>query len=566
MVNQNNAIGTALGGHQQPPPDWMPASEVRALFEDPAIIWLEYYGHQHDFQRDSSPYDFLDFIGRKGHQFEEKWIQEIAPGAIQVCHHADEVRSSAKVKETFELIQKGVPVITQPALWWAPERIYGAPDLIVHTSWIQERLPELAVGDQPNHYVAIDHKFTTKLDQTSKAKDLANYTAQVRIYSYILGQLQGLMPSRAYLVTRDRVRDPLPIDVVSIYGQPLDSDLASLRDHFVEIKVNGADYAPWKDDIVAVNLSHQDDRWSTAKKIIALEKTPGGDLRLVYQIGDNAKKQLLSMGYPSRASFLQKDPDDTPFEDIKGIGGKKAERIRAILRANRSGTAVMPPSDSIPGIKRNEVYIDFEYFTDVNVDFDTQWPTLEGREMIFMIGIGRQEDGEWRFDTLTAEAEDQTSELELFTRFIHLLDKLTDGAYSDQGLTAMYHWSSAEVWQSRRAADRHQLPDDHTLRNLPWVDLQKAFLNGPGAIPGSWKYGLKKVAKSLGEYDTEYAVQWPGELDEGLTVMVMGWRAYEDPDPLLTPEMETIRRYLETDCRALQEILRWLRGNGPSTE
>ena len=32
---------------------------------------------------------------------------------------------------------------------------------------------------------------------------------------------------------------------------------------------------------------------------------------------------------------------------------------------------------------------------------------------------------------------------------------------------------------------------------------------------------------------------------------VMGWHAYEAPDPLQTPEMALLTDYLEADCRAL---------------
>ena len=40
-------------------------------------------------------------------------------------------------------MRQGVPCISQPALWWAPERIYGAPDLLVLSSWLRERFPGL---------------------------------------------------------------------------------------------------------------------------------------------------------------------------------------------------------------------------------------------------------------------------------------------------------------------------------------------------------------------------------------------------------------------------------------
>jgi uncharacterized protein len=63
----------------------------------------------------------------------------------------------------------------------------------------------------------------------------------------------------------------------------------------------------------------------------------------------------------------------------------------------------------------------------------------------------------------------------------------------------------------------------------------------------------------LSKYDPEYAVHWPGDLDEGLRVMVMGWNAYQHPQPLETEELNKISQYLETDCKALWQILRWLR-------
>ena len=195
----------------------------------------------------------------------------------------------------------------------------------------------------------------------------------------------------------------------------------------------------------------------------------------------------------------------------------------------------------------------------MNVDFDTQWPSLEGHEMIFMVGIGWIVEGAWQFTALIAESESLQAERQLLDRFCEWLRTETDGALDDRGQTALYHWSNAEVWQSRRAADRHQLQENHALRNLPWVDLSKVFSDGPGAMPGSWGFGLKEMARGLGEYDPTYAVHWPGELDEGLRVMVMGWEAYQSTVPTQTAELNTIHAYLDADCKALWAILGWLR-------
>jgi hypothetical protein len=41
--------------------------------------------------------------------------------------------------------------------------------------------------------------------------------------------------------------------------------------------------------------------------------------------------------------------------------------------------------------------------------------------------------------------------------------------------------------------------------------------------------------------------------------MVMGWKAYQNPEPLASDEMNTLKIYLDADCKALWHILKWLR-------
>jgi len=568
-------IPVATGGHDEAPNDWMPASQVRPfIFEDPALVWLQYHGHKYGFKPDESRYGFLGFIGEKGRQFERKWTAELAPEAVWVCKEPYEVRAADKLRETVHLMQQGVPVIAQPALWWAPARIYGVPDLLVHTSWLIERFPQLLANSQaslaaPNlasgkargHYVALDVKFTTELDQTKKKQDLQNYTAQVRIYSYALGHLQGLMPVGAYIVTRDRIPNPLLIQVESTLGQGLDSDLAAIRDQFIDIKLNGADYVPWQHAIVASNYKNDVEQWRTAKRLIASEKTPGGDPCLLYRVTPPTREQLAVLGYPSLDSLLSVDPARVPFQKCRGIGATYAGQMQCILSANRSAACVLPPVDAVPSERPFEFFVDFEYFTNVNVDFEAQWPTLDGCEMIFMIGVGRDMPDGWSFTTFRAAAENHDDERNMLERFVDFLRAETNGAFADVGTTVIHHWTSAEVWQSGRAADRHGFAPDHALRNLPWSDLQKTFLQGPCAIPGAWDFSLKPVAKALGQLDPSYDPQWPGDLDEGLQAMVMGWRAYATGNPLQSPEMTTLTQYLEADCRALRNLLKWLRSH-----
>lgn len=236
----------ATAGLAEVPNDWMPATGLRAIVEeDPCQLWLHFHGKNHGLKPDDPDYSFLAFIGAKGQEFEAKWVSEMAPEAVRVCNQAFEVRHASAFATTCRLMQERVPVIYQGALWWAPERIYGTPDLIVLRSWLQDKFPSLfPLNFESDHYVVLDCKFSTGYDMPEKAKDLAIASAQVRIYSYIIGQLQGRVPDHAYLITRDRMLDPLSVEIESTLDAALDMDLAECRDVYLDIKLNCRDCTP----------------------------------------------------------------------------------------------------------------------------------------------------------------------------------------------------------------------------------------------------------------------------------------------------------------------------------
>lgn len=167
-MNIEDVFHRAATGLSRVPKDWVPATGTRAfVFEDPILVWLDFHGEANGFSKDSSPYEFTDFIFEKGRQFEEKWISEMAPGAVRVCSYSYESRQVEKFRQTLELIDRGTPVIAAPALWWAPERVFGVPDLLVRSAWLRERFPVIdPQSSSIDYYVVIDLKFTTKLDST----------------------------------------------------------------------------------------------------------------------------------------------------------------------------------------------------------------------------------------------------------------------------------------------------------------------------------------------------------------------------------------------------------------
>ena len=482
---------------------------------------------------------------------------EIASEAVRVCNAPFEVNSVEKFQQTLDLISHSAPVIAQPALWWAPEKVFGVPDLLVHTTWLREHFPQaLPAPSAPDHYVVFDIKFTTELDASGKKLDFANYATQVRIYSYIVGQLQRAMARNAWLACRDRLMNPIEVPIRSVVGAPLDNDLRAIRDEYLDIKLNGGSYLPGVHRQVEVNLSNSKDApWHSAKVEIARDRVPGGDPCLVSEIGRKQKKDLANRGFGSLSSLLKPDPATIPFESIHGLGPGKSPRIRVVLQANQSKQVTPASISVVPKRKPFEFYVDFETLNNLNVDFVRQGPTLEGCEITFMIGVGWEENGAWRFKPFIAEMESQSHEYAMLERFQEFLREKTSDGLTDPNSTVLYHWTNAEVWQLRRAADRHGLNSTHALRKLPWYDLQKeVFLAEPIGVPGAWGYDLKEIASALN------LVRWPGNLGDGLRATVAGWRAYKTSRPLDSTEMKTVVEYNEVDCRAMWEIVRWLRG------
>ena len=288
---------------------------------------------------------------------------------------------------------------------------------------------------------------------------------------------------------------------------------------------------------------------------------------------------------PDLKSLLATEPGElgSCLKDVPDIGEKRASQLRAILVANRTQVPVLPPTQCIPPAKEFEFYVDFEFFTSLNVDCEQEWPALEGREMIFMIGVGWQDKSAWTSapKIFRAKEESKAAEAELLQEFLDYLATRTGGAYGDPARTALYHWSAAEKTQSEDAADRHGFAANHPLRKLPWQDLRKVFMDGPAAVPGAWSFGLKEVVKALGHLDEKYDPHWVGDLNNGLSAMLLGLQVYSETRKLATagklkePERkalqtyvhegwEVLESYLRADCRALYELLRWLRTAQPA--
>ena len=217
-----------------------------------------------------------------------------------------------------------------------------------------------------------------------------------------------------------------------------------------------------------------------------------------------------------------------------------------------------------PGV---EFYVDFEYCSDLNDDF-SKLPEKGGQPLIFMVGCGHVENGEWRFKSLVANDLSETEEIRIIQEWVDHMSAVRDRLDLASGKPRIFHWAHAEPTTLQNAHNsawnRHNQPADWP--DLDWYDfLQKVMRQEPVVVRGALGFGLKAVANAMhsqGLIETD----WADSPVDGLGAMVGAWRCDEEARrrgvPMTSlPLMNEIARYNEVDCKVMMEIIRYLRAN-----
>ena len=567
------AIKIGAGGRKQIPDHWVSPTSLRGLIlKDPCLLWLKYHGRQYGFEEDPQEGSLMEYITRQGQLFEEKWLRELAPEAVAASESDVAVRRFGSLMKTVELMARRIPVITKAAVWNAEHGVYGCQDMIALASWLRKRFPDIAshLGDSNKDcYHVLDMKNQRGLDKTSGATNLKLAATQIGIYTRAIGELQGVVPTHAFLVTPDHLFSPLPVLVGGGLGDPLPAEIADMIRLHNHIKKHGGQYRPWHDEIVAPNWRNRNKEapWSGAKKKILSEHMDHRPLELLPGVGREQAEALREAGFRSTDDLLKRSARHFDFTTVPGFKDAKAKQIRAVLDANSNEEKKTPivRAELVPPRRDVELHIDYEYITPIRIDMEKDWPQLRGRESIFMIGIGWEEHGEWRFQKFAATDDTPEAEKKLLEKYIGFLREkgvifgsIREATVCPGKDAVLYHWSPAEVGASRRAARRTGLD---VLNHLPWVDLAKSFRQGPIVFPGQFDFSIKSVSKALGDLCPEFATFYPKDLQAGADAMALALRAFECGDVTNSKEFTTIAAYLEIDCANLYQILRWLRSS-----
>jgi hypothetical protein len=307
----------------------------------------------------------------------------------------------------------------------------------------------------------------------------------------------------------------------------------------------------------------EDSPWSNAKKQIA-EKLE--ELTLLWYVGVEKRQAANKHGI-----FGWRDPNCTASS--LGVTGQKVQpALQAILDINRTekGPSVAPKQiNAAERIWRKEppleFYVDFETVNDLNDDFSSI-PKRGGQPMIFMIGCGYMENGQWQFRCFTADSLTESCEAAVIDAWLDHMKEVRDKVAPDFE-PLVIHWSKAEVSSLETAynsaVQRHGVAAKKWVAPK-WFDFLKDVIKEePVVVRGALGFGLKAVAQAMFKLGL-IQTKWESGPVDGLGAMVGAWWCANEAAKrnLSLPQvdlMKDIQEYNEVDCKVMMEIVRDLR-------
>lgn len=580
------------------------ASKVRNyLLNDPLLDWLnEYnitsvYDNQKNRTSNSSSRksfnnidDFTKYIMEQGNIFEVE-VYKLFKKKFNIVKVAEsyESRSPEKFKKTINLMKKGVDILYQPVLQDFNNGLYGAPDLLIRSDKINDIFGYHVIPDDETklratklnrnyYYLVVDIKHST-LHLNANGKTLRNsdsipaYKGQIYIYNTALGEIQGYTSPKGFILGKkwhytksgitysgDNFMEKLgEIDFNGFdncYIEQTKNAINWIRD----VRNNGHKWSllpyPSRRELLPNMKNERDNGWRILKKSLN-EKI--NDITSVWMCG--VKRRNIAH---DKNIYSWKDKKCNS-NNLNFKPGKVYDTVNSILKINR----------------QDKKLIDYGHLTDDNMIFDKEDDVLElfldyetmnsnfGRcvlqdnnigykdnEFIFLIGVGWDNNGEWKFKDFLAESNTNEGELKMVQNFWKYINQLL--VKTNKKKTRFIHWTSAEPIFYRKLKLRHSVE----IPNKNFYDLYKLFRENNIVVKGALNFSLKTVAKAMQKNNqTETIWDESNPCSNGLKAMLLAYKIYSKNDNVdkSEPIINDIIHYNQVDCKVLWEIVNFIR-------
>ena len=581
---------------------WVSATQTRNhVLGDPILDWLHLYGEAHGFSQDTTlpqydaRTDFTEFIFEQARRFEEAVVSllEKNHSVVTIASAPGDARSLEKANDTFDAMVGGVPIIIQGVLLNPEHETYGIPDLLIRSDELAKLFPgsiepeeiSKAAPDLPGaswHYRVVDIKFRMlgllvggELDNSGSAPA---YKLQLFVYNQALGRIQGFEPATSYLLgrgwTQREDRGSNCLERLAPVGQagtvannrPISDAVTEALRWIRDVRTEGVNWKifpqPSVSELYPNNSNNEDGPWHYAKKQITEHLE---DLTMLWRVAVQGRRKGHEVGI-----YKWTDPRVTA-ELVDVTGEKRSTMFDKLLAINKTVNEPAVQPLKIQAYREEwhdapelEFYVDFETVSDLADDL-SQLPEKGGQPLIFMIGCGHVEDGEWHFESFVVDALSESAEAVIIQRWFIHMETVRSRLAPTTKTSRIIHWSPAEVINLETAynsaKERHNRPD---WSSLGWFDfLRKVIHEEPVVVRGSMAFGLKPVAKAMHSHGLIDTLWGDGPTD-GRGAMVGAWWCAQEARRLgvgmqQIALMQDIANYNEVDCKVMMEIVGYLR-------
>lgn len=509
-------------------------------------------------------------------------------------NHLSEIHFKQYSDKTREAIDKKVPIILQGVLSNNDLKLRGVADIIVRSDYINKLVKKKVLPNNKIkingklYYLIIDIKWTSMTlcvdGQTIRNEGrFKAYKGQLLIYNILLGFLQNYIPETTYIMAKswkiDSSHEPQEgsscFDLMGIINySDRDSDYVNQTIEAINwiryVREFGSILSPISldNEELCVNMSNSyDTPWTEIKKDIC-SKT--NDITAVWYLTTKQR----AIGFNKN---IKKWSDvRCTTSNLNMNSGSKSNTIDLILNINRQSVNKILPK-TLAEIKDNRFNWKKKYPTDFYIDFETIGDTFMKQtdfdldnskgisDFVFMIGIGYEENSEWKFKVFFCDDYTLNDEYKICESFIKFIRYIASKVDPDSNYPIrLFHWSHAEQTIMKKIFQRHpgllKLWDEY----FAWIDMCNIFVKTPVVVKGSLCFKLKDVGKALYSHGLIETCWEEGKLSNGLNAMISGIKYYElKKQNLLTQEMEDsfvdIIKYNEIDCKTVWDIVRMLR-------
>jgi len=543
----------------------------------------------------------LKSLFKRGNKFEEKVCQNIRkqfPGETKTICKSYKDLTEENFKRTVKYMKKGIKFIFQAPLIDTENRTRGIADILARADCIDDLIHKKIIYDVEKtsigyYYVVIDIKWTT-IHLCSNGLNIRNYNlmksykVQLAIYTYIIGKIQGITPDESYLLGKayryirykkkyEHYNCFARLGVVNFDGKDK-IYINYARKALDWYRLLLREYENWSCDppsnkYLYPNMNNKYDKPYTQKK---------KELALKYD-------EITNIGYISlrdrniaHKNGIYKSSDPRCTTELMDIIGTRALKIKRLLQVHQNNILIEPNliRNNYMGWqdqKDIEIYVDFEAISGTQLAKEIDLENSETPQgIIFMIGIGYEESGNWQFKNFSANMDSLKEEKIIVQKFVNYINTIIDNHMEKYNIKEkslcnpiIFHWGNAEPSMLRNASRRHNRLWNSWMKKIDWINLCKIFKNEPIVVNSQLGFGLKSVATAMYKNSMIKTI-WTNEVSGGFSAMLTAVKCYNSMN---NSEIENsvfmnqvrnfslIEKYNEIDCKTMWEIVKYLREN-----